>query len=125
MNLSIDDYRQSVADCYNLPLDLLPRNSKEAIDRQAEALRDYRDSVQDAQNKELLTSEQFSMWFNGQLGISAPSAEHETVPNYPSVKDSGEVHGIYSPSPLEEFRDWFYNKSAYNPKKSDGWTCLN
>lgn len=125
--MTIEEYRTKISYCYNLPLLLVTGNTAEEIENHARDLCAFRDSINEESNQGKTPREQFGAWLSDVYGIGAAQDEPEPapVPNYPNVKDFGETHSIYSPSPLEQFRDWFYNKSAYDPTVSGGWKRYN
>lgn len=120
INYSPESIREIVSHETGVPVALLRGDTFEECRSRAAELIDFRDSVSETRRQGKSTREQFSEWFNG------TETEPEPVPSsYPSVRSAGNAGQDYqSRTPLEEFREWFYHKTAWRPVDENGWTRI-
>ena len=126
--MTVEEMKQGYAKAYGIPAVLLTGSTAEEIQAQADDLLLYRQQLNADNPKD--TRQSFAAW----LGTTHPteySATYDTTeatapPAYPTIKNGGNANYEYTESrtPLEAFREWFYNKSAWDPARENGWKRL-
>lgn len=123
------EIKAMISERLGVPAVLLTGESAEEDLAQAKAILAYKREQEQTRPKS--HAEQFKEWFNASQGIEEPdetAAAFKEIEDaigissgsYPSLSDGGEVQNVGDcRTPQEQFKDWFYDVSAYNPHKGN------
>lgn len=126
---TMEDFKAMISERLGVPAVLLTGESAEEDLAQAKAILAYKREQEQTRPKS--HAEQFKEWFNASQGIEEPdetAAAFKEIEDaiginsgaYPSLSDGGEVQNVGDcRTPQEQFKDWFYDVSAYNPRKGE------
>lgn len=130
--MNIDDIKNQIEQRTGVPASLLNGETVEENIAQAKAFLAYKRQVEQEQPKS--TKEQFKEWIQEESGMEPEKDEAAAylddlteearieAGGYPIVPDGGEANIPLTDSrpTSEKFVDWFYDVSAWDPKKAPG-----
>lgn len=127
-----EDIKQEIAQRTGIPATLLTGETPEENIVRAKALLAFKRSNTPEQPKS--NREQFAAWFreasgqdpqeDGNMQALKAYEEELRIANggYPQLKNAGEGPGMQNGQTSKEaFQQWLWDRSAFNPKKQDGW----
>lgn len=130
-----EDIKQEIAQRTGIPATLLTGETPEENIVRAKALLAFKRSNTPEQPKS--NREQFAAWFREASGqdpqeddsMQALKAYEEELRvangGFPRLNDAGEVQNMPDGRTSKEaFREWFWDRAAFNPRKQDGWTPI-
>lgn len=128
------EIKAMISERLGVPVCLLRGESAEEDLAQAKAILAYKREQEQTRPKS--HAEQFKEWFNASQGIEEPdetAAAFKEIEDaiginsgaYPSLSDGGEVQNVGDcRTPQEQFKDWFYDASAFDPRKDGNWKTI-
>jgi hypothetical protein len=130
-----EEIKQEIAQRTGIPADLLTGETAEENIVRAKALLAFRRN--NAQGTPKSTKEQFAAWFrevsgqdpqeDGSMQALKAYEEELRIANggCPRLSDTGELQNMPDGrTPQEAFSEWFQGRTAFDPRKQDGWTPL-
>ncbi len=124
-----EELKQEIVQRTGIPADLLTGETAEENIVRAKALIKFAKDRTPEQPKS--TRESFAAWFNEVQGteqednrMQAITDLENSMRSYPVLTDGGEAQGMNARPAKESFAEWFYQKTAFDPRKNNGWTPL-
>ncbi len=118
--MDITVLRKTIEQKAGVPADLLTAETAEGVVEQAKTLLRMREETEAKRPK--TTREQFADWMEPETGETSvldelSEAVRVDAGGYPMPRDGGEIKLPDSRNTREQFSEWFYQQSAWNPRK--------
>ena len=115
-----EEIKNEISTYTGVPVELLTGETAEENIARAKLLLAYKQDAQsESKNAQTGTpKEQFTEWISGMMGIEKPYEEPAPeTPEYPQVRDAGEVYLGDTTTAREKFTEWIQDKLAFDPRK--------